>query len=329
MKTKKLVNVGGVMLWTIVALIPAILTQIIFFGWGVLINLFLAAIVAVATESVILRLRRRSVLYEIMDISALLSAVILALCLPPQLAPHLVVIGTMFMMIFGKHIFGGLGTNPFNPAMLAYVMLLLSFPTAMTEWLTPDAWGYLSSKELIAHKFMFGTQSSSIDVYSSATALDSFRVTNDFPAWLITWQNDHSVTSSFLPFVILSIVYAIGGLLLINRRIISWHIPSAVLLGLLLPAFLFHLIDDKLYPPVWFHLILGGTVFGAFFIATDPVSAATNELARLVYGFGIGLFIFIIRTWGGYADAVAFAVLFFNFAAPFIDKYVKPRIYGH
>lgn len=321
----KIINLGGIMLWTIVGLIPALLVQTIFLGWGILINLFCSVIGALGAEAISVRLRRRSVKYELWDMSALVSSLIFALCLPPSLAPHLVILGAAFMMFFGKHIFGGLGANPFNPAMLAYIMLLLSFPSAMTEWLTPNAWVYLSFTELIQAKLSFGGQNIIADAYSSATALDSFRIANNFPDWLINWQ----LSNSFIYFILLSMAYALGGLFLIARGIITWHIPTAVLLGLLLPALIFYMINSKLYAPPWFNLILGGTVFGAFFIATDPVSAATNKLSRLVYGFGIGLMVFIIRTWGGYADAVAFAILFFNFAAPFIDKYIKPRIYGY
>lgn len=307
--------------WTIITLIPALIAQMIFWGWGPLLNILFAVIAAMSTEAICLRLRGFAVTYTLRDGSALLSAFILALSLPPQLPVYYVVLGACFMMVFGKHIFGGLGANPFNPAMLAYAMLLLSFPIEMTEWLMPQAWDYLSQTDLLLGKL--SGNSALADAYSAATALDSARSSDNFQLWQISWDS-----KNFFPFIIMTIIYGLGGIFLMFMRIITWHIPVAVLCGLLVPATLFNLFSTA-YPPAWFHLILGASVFGAFFVATDPVSAATNRLSRLIYGCGIGVFIFIIRSWGGYADAVAFAVLFFNFVAPFIDKYVKPRVYGH
>lgn len=313
-------SVRVMMLWVVLSLIPVTLAQSLYFGWGIVINVLIAVLGALMTEAFCQKLRRRS-LSALGDLTAVVSGVLLALSLPPQLNIEVVFIGAVFMMIFGKHIFGGLGANPFNPAMLAYAMLLLSFPRQMTSWLPPAALDYLGMPELIKDKFGL----SRIDGYSAATALDNFRTHHNFNLWLEEWQGRHS----FTPFIVLSLLYALGGALLFALKIINWHIPVSMLAGLLLPTFILHLIYPALFPPVWFHLILGATVFGAFFIATDPVTAATSRPARLVYGFGIGLFIFIIRTWGGYADAVAFGVLLFNFAAPFLDKYIQPRIYGH
>ena len=312
-------SVPKMMLWVILALLPALLVQTIYFGWGVLLNVIVASLGAASAEAACHYLRRRKPLYELGDLSALVSALLLGLSLPPQLPLELTFTGAVFMMVLGKHIFGGLGANPFNPAMLAYAMLLLSFPLRMTSWLPPLALEYLSDIQLLQAKIGL----LDIDGYTAATALDNFRAHDNFSLWLQEWQQ------GFRPFILLSLLYACGGLILLYKKIISWHIPFSMLAGLLLPAVFFYLINDDLFPPPWFHLILGASIFGAFFIATDPVSAATSKPARLVYGFGIGLFIFIIRSWGSYADAVAFGVLFFNFAAPFLDKYIKPRIYGH
>lgn len=309
--------------WTIIALIPALVAQIIFWGWGPLLNIIIACLVAMASEALCLKLRKRPVAYSLADGSAILSGAILALCLPPQLPISLVIVAAIFMMLFGKHIFGGLGTNPFNPAMLAYIMLLLSFPLDMTEWLIPNGGGYFLSFELILDKLPLYSGRELADAYSAATALDSMRSNGDFQSWSGSWESNN-----FIPYILLSTVYGLGGAFILLKRIITWHIPITFLCGLLLPASLFSFFDPH-YAPAWFHLILGGTVFGAFFVATDPVSAATNRLSRLIYGFSIGLFVYVIRTWGGYADAVAFAVLFLNFVTPFIDKYVKPRVYGH
>ena len=312
-------SVQAMMLWVIISLAPALLAHTIYFGWGIVMNVLVATFGALAAEALCLKLRNR--VSDMKDLSAIVSGLILGLSLPPQLDIELILIGAVFMIILGKHIYGGLGANPFNPAMLGYAMLLLSFPQQMTEWLSPIAFDYLSMPELIMDKLGM----SLVDGYSAATALDDFRTKNDFSIWFSEWRKEHS----FVPFIILSSLFGLGGLMLLVLKIISWHIPVSMIAGLLLPALILNLFNPALFPPPWFHLILGATVYGAFFIATDPVSAATSRQARLVYGFGIGLFVFIIRAWGGYADAIAFGVLFFNFIAPFLDKYIQPRIYGH
>lgn len=318
------------MLAVLLALAPLALAQIAFFGWGVLINLICISCAALATEAACLALRRRPVLHGLMDLSALVSSALLALCLPPQLPPLEAILGAIFMMILGKHIFGGLGNNPFNPAMLAYAMLLLGFPISMTTWLEPQLFAYLGDMELLRSKFGLTT----VDGYSGATALDSYRTERQenpdasFQVWWAAWQAQRGA-ASIMPFLLMNVLCAGGGLWLWWSRVITWHIPFALILGLLIPTLILDLVGGASAPPIWFHLVFGATIYGAFFIATDPVSAATGARARLIYGFGIGLMTFIIRTWGGYADAVAFAVLFFNFAAPFIDKYTRPLPYGH
>ena len=319
----KILNLSGFMGLTTLALLPALLVQTMFWGWGPLLNVIIAVAFAMLAEAACVKMRNWSVRDTLQDGSAILAGVIFALCLPPQLSPGLVVLGAVFMMVFGKHIFGGIGANPFNPAMLAYIMLLLSFPIDMTDWLQARAWENLGNLELVLGKFgIDGASGSGVDVFSAPTALDSARTFASFSEWESTWDAGRN-----FPFVVLAAAYAGGGIFLLARHIITWHIPVAVLVGLLLPAAVFSLFSES-FAPASFHLVMGGSVFCAFFVATDPVSAATNRVSRLVYGVGIGLFIYIIRTWGGYADAVAFAVLFFNFCAPFMDKYLKPRVYG-
>ena len=331
-RISKPIDVPTMMLYVLLALAPLALAQLVFFGWGVLINLVCIGLAALATEAACLALRRRPALYGLRDLSALVSAVLLALCLPPQLPPLEAILGAIFMMVLGKHIFGGLGNNPFNPAMLAYAMLLLSFPISMTTWLEPQFFVHLQDMELLRLKF--SAAPAEVDAYSGATALDSYRAQRQenldlaFTSWWVAWQANQGPTS-IRPFILMNILCAGGGLWLWWARVITWHIPFSMLAGLLFPAFVLDLLGFKAAPPVWFHCVFGATVYGAFFIATDPVSAATGARARLIYGFGIGLMTFIIRTWGGYADAIAFAVLFFNFAAPFIDKYTRPLPYGH
>jgi electron transport complex protein RnfD len=123
--------------------------------------------------------------------------------------------------------------------------------------------------------------------------------------------------------------FLLGGIWLIYKKVITWHIPVAMLGALFAIALVFYLIDADTYASPWFHLVSGASLLGAFFIATDPVSAATTNPGRLVYAAGIGILTYIIRTWGGYPDGVAFAVLLMNMTAPTIDYYIRPRVFGH
>ena len=129
--------------------------------------------------------------------------------------------------------------------------------------------------------------------------------------------------------MMVNVMFALGGLYLVARKIITWHIPVSVLASLTVLSTLFFMIDNQHYASPMLHLLTGATMIGAFFIATDPVTAATSNGARLIYGVGIGMLIYIIRTWGGYPDAVAFAVLLMNLAAPMIDHLYQPRTFGH
>ncbi len=341
-KISKQTTVTQVMLHVLLAVLPLTVAQILFFGWGVLINILVICAVALATEVACLAIARKNIPDALADLSALVGGVLLALCLPPQLPPAELALGAVFMIVIGKHIYGGLGNNPFNPAMLAYAMLLLSFPVAMTSWLEPKLLIYLNDLTLLRLKLI--GDATAPDGMTGATALDAYRGVFQQEAKPVfgTWWSSgdasahssahspaHSPAHSLPAFLLMNLMSVLGGAWLLWKRIITWHIPLALLAGLLLPSLVFDLSGGPAFPPVWFHLVFGAGLYGAFFIATDPVSAATGYRARLIYGFGIGIMTYIIRTWGGYADAIAFAILFFNVAAPFIDKYTRPLPTGY
>ena len=317
-----------IMQWVLIATIPGLLVQTWFFGWGTLINIALACSLAIAGEAAILKLRNRPVVFYLKDFSIIVTAVLLALALPPYLPWWVTAVATLAAVIFAKHLYGGLGNNPFNPAMVGYALVLVSFPVAMTtNWATPlplhESPGILSTLS-----FIFGSVDQGIDAFTMATPLDTYKhqiklLTNEEVT-----QNPIFGDYIALGWEWVNLGYLLGGLLLIYRKIITWHIPVSMIASLSACSLILGWDADQTMP-LSLHLFSGATMLGAFFIATDPVSAATSRLGKLYYGAGIGILLYIIRTWGSYPDAVAFAVLLMNFAAPFLDYYTKPRTYGH
>lgn len=320
---------ADLMRWVIFACIPGLVMQTYFFGWGNVHNVLWCAVVALGCEAIVLRLRKRPIGFYLRDYSALVTAVLLGLALPP-LAPWWVsLVATAFAILFAKHLYGGMGYNPFNPAMAGYALVLISFPVAMTtNWATPSPLLDGGQMGIVDTLAIIWQQMPLIDSYSGATPLDVYKHE-------IAYQTEEDVRAFmvFGPHIALgwewvNLAFLLGGLVLLGLKIIPWQTPLAVLAGLALPSLLLGSDADQ-YTPLSIHLLAGATMLGAFFIATDPVSSSTTPLGRLVYGFGIGFLTYIIRTWGGYPDAFAFAVLLMNFAAPLIDVYTQPRTYGY
>ncbi|PIE41832.1 MAG: electron transport complex subunit RsxD [Gammaproteobacteria bacterium] len=322
---------GQLMLQVVIATLPGVAALTWFFGWGTLINIFWAVPVALASEALVLKLRNKPIGFFLKDYSAVVTAILLAMAIPPTAPWWLTLTGVSFAIIVAKHLYGGLGSNPFNPAMIGYVLLLISFPVEMTAWLPSlgtEAAAELSFSQSFAAFLGGQINGQGIDAYTMATPLDIYRTyKGNFDA-----LNNAAALKGNLAGIgweWVNLAFLVGGLYLITRKIITWHIPVAMLGTLTLLALLFGAGDPDTYPGPLFHLLSGGTMLGAFFIATDPVSAATSNRGKLVYGAGIGLFIYVIRSWGGYPDAVAFSVLLLNLCAPTIDYYTQPRTYGH
>ena len=326
-------DVGAVMRQVLYALIPGALAYTWFFGAGVLINIALASAVALLSETAMLRLRGKPVGIYLNDYSAVVTAVLLALALPPLAPWWMTTVGTAFAIVIAKHLYGGLGFNPFNPAMVGYVVLLISFPRDMTQWLTPQM--------LSAHALNFPETLTAIfngrlpdgiayDALTSATPLDTVKTQLGLSKTL----SEILVTPQFGDFSgrgweWIANWHALGGLWLLYRRVIAWQIPVGMLGALLGIALLFYLGDPDTHASPLFHLFSGAAILGAFFIATDPVTASSTPRGRLIYGIGIGLLVYVIRSFGGYPDGVAFAVLLMNMAAPMIDYYTQPRVFGN
>ncbi|MDH5786437.1 MAG: electron transport complex subunit RsxD, partial [Chromatiales bacterium] len=320
-------SLNRVMLQVCLALFPALAAHAWLFGWGIVFNVVIATVTALGSEALILKLRERPVAPALLDGSALVTALLLAIALPPLAPWWLVVVGSAFAIVFAKQLYGGLGFNPFNPAMVGYVVLLISFPREMTSWLSPAELRESGITLGMTMSAVLG--SGTIDTLSGATPLDTLRTQLGMGVEM------GKVMSASLfgqlggrGWEILNGLILLGGVWLLFKRVISWHVPVAMLGSLFVMAGIFHLINPAAYADPLFHLFSGGAMLGAFFIATDPVSGATSNRGRLLFGAGVGILTFIIRSWGGYPDGVAFSVLLMNMAAPTIDYYTRPRVFG-
>ena len=325
-------SVDRVMLQVVVALVPGAAAMTYFFGWGVLINMALATLTAVAAEALVLRLRGQAPGPVLMDLSAVVTALLFAVAVPPTLPWWLTVLGVGFAIIIVKQLYGGIGYNPFNPAMAGYVFLLVSYPVQMTSWVAPITLNehpldFLQSLSLIFTGAL--PPGLTMDAITAATPLDEMRTSLDLNK-MISEIRESPLWGDFggRGWEWIGNWYFLGGLWLIYKRVITWHIPASMLGAMIVLAGVFFLLDPQSHPFPAFHIFSGGAMLGAFFIATDPITACTTKKGQLFYGAAIGALVFIIRTWGGYPDAVAFAVLLMNMAAPTIDYYTQPRVFG-
>ena len=310
----KALNTNQIMRQVIYALVLGVVAAYYFFGWGVVVQIVLAVVTAIAVESAFLSIRKHPIKPAISDGSAALSAILLAISIPSIAPWWVVVIGTAFAIIFGKQLYGGLGNNPFNPAMLGYAFLLISYPLQMTTW----AGEFIGLSQAIDVIFNL----SSVDALSGATQLDDVK-TQLALGKMVSELDVYSISQAWI-----NLGFLLGGLYLLFRRVITWHIPAAFITGVVIVSSMLFLINDQIYLPVQNHLMLGATMLGAFFIATDPISGSTTPKGRLIYGFLIGVLVVVIRVFGGYPDGVAFAVLLMNITVPLIDYYTQPKVFG-
>ncbi|HEY2455470.1 MAG TPA: electron transport complex subunit RsxD [Scandinavium sp.] len=330
-----------IMLLVLLAAVPGIAVQSWFFGWGTLVQIMLASLTAWGAEAAILRLRKQNIGQTLADNSALLTGLLLAISLPSMAPWWMIVLGTAFAVIIAKQLYGGLGNNPFNPAMIGYVVLLISFPVQMTSWLPPqeiaaNTPGLMDTLQIIfsghtAAGADINTLRLGIDGISQATPLDTFKT---------SLHAGHSVSDILHSSIYrgalagigwqwVNVAYLAGGLFLLWQKAIRWHIPVSFLLTLALCSTLgWAFSPDSLASPQ-LHMLSGATMLGAFFILTDPVTASTTNRGRLIYGALAGVLVWLIRSFGGYPDGVAFATLLANITVPLIDYYTRPRVYGH
>jgi len=326
-------TVAGVMRQVLYALLPGIAAHWWFFGPGILVQIVLACSAALLFEYLSLKARRRPVKPFMTDYSAVVTAVLFALCIPP-LAPWWVgVTAMLFAIVVAKHLYGGLGFNIFNPAMVGYVVVLIAFPREMTSWMPPQP---LADTTLdfgqVLNTIFTGRPPAGMlwDSITQATPLDTLKTGLDEKR-IVSEIRQSPIYGDFggLGWEWIANWYALGGLWLLYRRIISWQVPVAIFSSVIMISLPAYFIDPGVNPVPLQHIFSGGLVLGAFFIATDPVSGCASPRGKLMFGLGVALITLTIRRWGGYPDGVAFAVLLMNMAAPLIDRYTRPRAYGH
>lgn len=326
-------TVSTIMLKVLVALIPGIIAYMWVYGGGILVSLALATATALAAEAALLKIRQRPVQPYLMDMSAVVTAWLLALALPPLAPWWLVVVGTFFAIVIGKQLYGGLGYNPFNPAMVGYAVLLISFPLIMTKWPAPLTLAHAQLGFMEQLHFIFGNvlpADIKLDAITSATPLDYLKTQ------LMLKHEVAGITQApiFGKFgatggEVVTGAYLLGGLYLWQQRIISWHLPTAFLGALTAISLAFYAVNPAHFANPLFHLMSGASMLCAFFIITDPVSGPTTPRGKLYFAAGVGVFTYLIRVYGGYPDGVAFAVLLMNMCVPLIDAYTQPRVFGH
>lgn len=287
-------------MWTVnAALLPAVVYGVYNFGFGVLLTILASVIAAVATEIVIHKMRGREF---IGDGSAVLTGLLLALTLPPAFPKAYAAVGAVFAIAIGKQIFGGLGYNIFNPALLGRAFLQASFSVKMTTWTAPV----------------------NLDAITTATPLGSFKfekvMTPYFDLFMGKIGGCIGETSALL--------IIIGGLYLLVKKYADWRIPLSYLGTVFVLGGLFWLINPEQYPDPVFHLFSGGLMLGAFFMATDMVTSPVTPLGTWIYGIGMGIVLIIIRLFGGLPEGVMYSILFMNAFVPLINRYTRPKIFG-
>ena len=320
-------SVQSVMLRVLAALVPGIIIYVWFFGAAVLVQIALASVTALAAEALMLKLRGKPLLLFLGDGSALVTAWLIALTFPPIAPWWLTVIGVLTAIVIAKHLYGGLGQNPFNPAMVAFALMIVAYPSLMSQW---PAAGLTDFAPL--WNAIFGLRQ--LDAITMATPLDALRTALHTPDARATVTGVLGTGATFgniggKGWEWVAAGYLAGGIYLLQQRIITWHMPAAFLATLLLISGAFSLYDATRFAGPGFHLLSGGAMLGAFFIVTDPVSGCTTPRGKLIFAAGIALLTWIIRSFGAYPDGVAFAVLLMNIAAPLIDMHTQPPVFGH
>ena len=327
---QKAASVTNIMLMVILALVPGLIFYVYFFGVGVLLNVFVASLTALIAEYFVLKMRKLPPKVYLSDGSALVAAWLLALSIPSIAPWWIIVVGTLFTIVIAKHFYGGLGSNIFNPAMIGYAVLLISFPAIMTKWPSPieNSLSIESIRQALQVFFYGLTQVG--DGLTSATPLDYIKTELLQGQILpdITIQNV-GLATILTSNQIISLAYLLGGIVLLHKKIISWHLPITYLLSLAFISGLFHLIDPNNYSTISFHLLNGGTMFCAFFIITDPVSGPTTPKGKIWFAFMVAILVYVIRVFGGYPEGIAFAVIFMNICVPLIDNLTQPKVFGH
>lgn len=319
-------SVQSVMLRVLLALLPGIAAYVWFFGPAILLQIAITSVTALAAEALILSMRRKPLKVFLMDGSALVTAWLIALTFPSIAPWWLTALGTLLAIVVAKHLYGGLGQNPFNPAMVAFALMIVAYPQLMSQWQAAGFTDFAAQLQAI-----FGVRQ--LDAITMATPLDALRTVLRDPEQreVIAGLLGSNATFGNIGgrgWEWVALGYLVGGLWLLQQRIITWHMPTAFLVTLFAISGAFGLYDPTRFAGPGFQLFTGGAMLAAFFIVTDPVSGATTPKGKLIFAAGVAALTWIIRSFGAYPDGIAFAVLLMNIAAPLIDQYTQPPVFG-
>ncbi|MGJ8662202.1 MAG: RnfABCDGE type electron transport complex subunit D [Marinicella sp.] len=329
------IKVQQVMLWVLVALIPATFAHIYYFGPGIIFQLILATSAAYLFEWWCLSWRKQNIKPFMTDLSALVTAWLFVLCISPIAPWYVSIVGMFFAVVVAKHLYGGLGHNIFNPAMVGFAVILISFPQSMSLWLPPgglmdstSSLQSLSLQELLSFIFT-GYATEHIDAITAATPLSAVQ-TGLQQGYSLSEVTTQTIFGDFggLGWEWIANWLFIGGLFLLYKRIITWHVPAAVLLTTIAASTPFYLFNADVFMSPQQHIFSGGTMLAAFFIATDPTSGCSSFRGKIIFGAGVAILTVLIRNFGSYPDGIAFAVLLMNLSAPLIDRLSIPEPYG-
>lgn len=309
-----------IMMTVVYTLIPIILVAIYFFGLAALLVILTAIISCMFTEWLFNKPQDR--LKSLRDGSALLTGLLLALTLPPGFPLWMVFLGGMVAIGMGKAMWGGLGQNVFNPALLGRAFLQAAFPTAITTWSPPDG-RYMGLRGTNNALPFF--QGKNIDAVTSATPLSQMKFdhlpTDSMDLLLGTTGGSLGETSALI------LIFA--GIFLLFKKIINWRIPVSILLTVVVFSGVFYLINPEIYPSPTFMILSGGLLLGTVYMATDLVTSPITPKGTWIFGIGIGILIVLIRIWGGLPEGVMYAILLMNMSTPLINRFTKIRTYGH
>ncbi len=322
---RKPVSVQRVMFLVLLALVPGIAAYVWKIGAGILVNLGIATLTAIAAEALVLRLRGRPVWIAVSDLSAVLTAWLMVLCFPPIVPWWVTVFGVLVAIVAVKQLYGGLGQNPFNPAMVAYCTMIVAYPALMSQW--PPA-GQL---DLDAQLQLILGGARDIDGMTGATALDALRtgLRSGVASVDTVLQTETFGMFGGRGWEWIAVGYLLGGLFLLATRTITWHMPLAFIAALAAISGAFWLVQPAQFASPLFHLASGGAMLAAFFIVTDPVSGATTPRGKLVFAAGVAVIAYLIRAFGAYPEGIAFGVLLMNMCVPLIDMKTQPKVFGH
>ena len=314
------------------ALVPAMIAHVVFFGTGIIIQLTLSIAFALGFEALSLKLLHKPIKLYLNDYSAFVTGLLFALCISPVSPWWVSFIGMFFAIVIAKHLFGGLGQNIFNPAMVGFAVVLISFPQSMSVWLAPleiSPYGMSFLENLQAIFLGQFPVDIAFDTLTQATPLDSIKtgISQGFSQSEISSQ---PLFGDFggLGWEWIANFYFIGGIFLIYKRVINWRVPAAVLLTTIAFSIPFNIYDGDHYIGPIQHIFSGGLMLAAFFIATDPTSGCSSHKGQLIFGAGVAIMTVLVREFGNFPDGVAFGVLLMNMSAPLIDRLTIPKAFG-